>query len=110
MGIITDTIRLHQLHGQKLDLQFKIQQITMTKMSLTNSCNDLIKVGTDYDPESPVMKTLQQRQQKLKLLEEKLSHEMEQYQIQLEMVEAEYRTCKERLRRNIQEEFSYSFG
>ncbi len=110
MGVITDTIRLHQLKGESLDLQFKIQQITMTKMGLTHSCNDLIKVGTDYDPESPVMKTLQQRQQKLKLLEEKLNQEMQQYQVQLEMVEAEYKACKDRLRQNIQEEFSYSFG
>jgi len=110
MGVITDTIRLHQLHGEKLDLQFKIQQITMTKMSLSHSCNDLLKVGTDYDPESPVMKTLQQRQQKLKLIEEKLSHEMEQYQVQLEMVEAEYKSVKSRLKESIQEEFSYSFG
>ena len=108
MGILTDTIRLHQLHGQKLDLQFKIQQITMTKMGLTHSCNDLIKVGTDYDTESPVMKTLQQRQQKLKLLEEKLNHEMQEYQIQLEMVEAEYGACKQRLSQSIREEFSYS--
>ncbi len=110
MGVITDTIRLHQLQGEKLDLQFKIQQITMTKMGLTHSCNDLIKVGTDYDPESPVMKTLQQRQAKLKLLEEKLDHEMQQYQIQLEMIEAEYKSCKQRLSQNIQEEFSYSFS
>lgn len=110
MGIITDTIRLHQLHGEKLDLQFKIQQITMTKMSLAHSCNDLLQVGTDYDPDSPVMKTLQQRQAKMKLMEEKLAHEMEQYQVSLDMVEAEYKSCKERLRQNIQEEFSYSFG
>lgn len=110
MGIITDTIRLHQLQGEKLDLQFKIQQITMTKMSLAHSCNDLLKVGTDYDPESPVMKTLQQRQQKMKLMEEKLAHEMQQYQISLDMIEAEYKSCKDRLRQNIQEEFSYSFG
>ena len=74
MGIITDTIRLHQLQGEKLDLQFKIQQITMSKMGLAHSCNDLLKVGTDYDPNSPVMKTLQQRQAKMKLMEEKLAH------------------------------------
>ena len=110
MGVITDTIRMHQLHGQKMDLQFKIQQITTTKMGLTQSCNDLLKVGTDYDPESPVMKTLQQRQQKLKLLEEKLSRQMEDYQVQLEMVETEYKACKQRLSQSIQEEFSYSFG
>ncbi len=110
MGLITDTLRLRQLHGQKLDLQFKIQQITMTKMSLTNAGNDLMHVGTDYDPESPIMKTLQQRQAKLKLLEEKLSHEMEEYQIQLAMVEEEYKACKGRIREEISEEFSYSFG
>ena len=54
------------------------------------------------------MKTLQQRQQKLKLLEEKLNHEMQEYQIQLEMVEAEYGACKQRLSQSIIDDKSIS--
>ena len=108
MGFVTDSIRLRQLHGQQMDLKFKIQQITTTKMSLTGINSDLTKVGTDYDPDSPVMKTLQQRQEKIKLLEEKLSLQQQDYQLQLDMVSAEYQSCKARLKDEIQAEFSYS--
>ena len=108
MGFVTDSIRLKQLNGERMDLKFKIQQITTTKMSLTGINSDLTKVGTDYDPDSPVMKTLQQRQEKIKILEEKLNHQMQEYQLQLDMVEAEYQACKGRLKEEIKEEFSYS--
>lgn len=107
MGFVTDSIRVRQLSGQVMDLKFKIQQITTTKMSLTGINSDLTKVGTDYDPDSPVMKTLQQRQEKIKLLEEKLTAQQHEYQLQLEMAEAELKSCKERLKSEIQEEFSY---
>ncbi|MBR6099641.1 hypothetical protein IKP85_07825 [bacterium] len=107
MGFVTDSIRIRQLSGQVMDLKFKIQQITTTKMSLTGINSDLTKVGTDYDPESPVMKTLQQRQEKIKLLEEKLTMQQHAYQLQLEMAEAELASCKERLKSEIKEEFSY---
>ncbi len=108
MGFVTDSIRLRQLNGQVMDLKFKIQQITTTKMSLTGINSDLTKVGTDYDPDSPVMKTLQQRQEKIKLLEEKLNAQQHEYQLQLEMAETELKSCKERLKSEIQEEFSYT--
>ena len=67
-----------------------------------------MKVGTDYDPDSPVMKTLQQRQAKVQLMEQKLEQQIQEYQIQLQMVEAEYSQCKSRLQSEIQEEMSYS--
>ena len=108
MGVITDTLRLRQLRGMKIDLNYKIQQITTTKMSLISDGNDWTKGGTEYDHESPIMKTLQQRQAKLKLLEEKLDQQKSEYQIQLQAVEAEYESCKQRLTKSIQEEFSYS--
>ena len=109
MGLlITDVLRLRQLRGRQMDLKFKIQQIVTEKSNLVNSGNDLMKVGTDYDPESPVMKRLQQRQAKFKILEEQLDQKMQEYQIELQMVEAEYKSCKERLAGEIQEEMSYS--
>jgi len=108
MGLITDTIRLRQLRGQQTDLKFKLQQIAIEKTRLINSGNDLMQVGTDYDPESPVMKTLQQRQAKLKIIEEKLEQQTQEYQIELQMIEAEYKSCKERLTKEIEEEMSYT--
>jgi hypothetical protein len=110
MGMISDTLRLRQLQGRKMDLQFKISEITSTKSSLVNAGDDLMKVGTDYDPDSPVMKTLQQRQAKIKIMEERLNQQMQEYQIQLEMVEAEYGQVRQRLSQEIKEEMSYSLA
>ena len=93
-----------------MDLQFKISEITSTKSSLVNAGDDLMKVGTDYDPDSPVMKTLQQRQAKIKIMEERLNQQMQEYQIQLEMVEAEYGQVRQRLSQEIKEEMSYSLA
>ena len=54
------------------------------------------------------MKTLQQRQAKLKIIEEKLEQQTQEYQIELQMIEAEYKSCKERLTKEIEEEMSYT--
>ena len=80
MGLITSQIRLLYLQQQRLDLEYKIQLITQTKMGLSQSVSDLMQVGNDYDPESPTTKMLQQRQAKLKVLEQKLDMQMLQYQ------------------------------
>ena len=72
MGLITSQIRLMYLQQQKLDLEYKLQLITQTKMGLSQSANDLLQVGNDFDPESPTTKMLQQRQAKLKVIEDKL--------------------------------------
>ena len=110
MGVITDTIRTQYLTNLKFDLEYKIQHVTQSKMSLAQSTSDLMQVGTDYDPDSPVMKTLNQRQAKLKLLEQKLEQQSQQYQIKLRMVEAELQSVKGRLTSNISRSFSYNLG
>ena len=108
MGLVTDSMRLTQLQGQRSDLNFKISEIVTTKSNLINAGDDLTRVGTDYDPDSPVMKMLEQRRAKVKLMEEKLDKQMQKYQIQLQMVEAEYQACKGRLNSEISQEMSYS--
>ncbi len=108
MGMITDTMRYHELQGQKRDLSFKIQQITMEKSRLVKSGNDLMRVGTDYDPDSPAMKTLQKRQADMRLIEEQLEQQMSEYKIQLQAVDAELGDCKQRLGEEIKEEMKYS--
>ena len=107
MGMITDAMRYRQLRGQRMDLNFKIQQIVSEKAELTKSGNDLMRVGTDYDPDSPTMKMLKKRQEDLKILEERLDQQMHEYQTDLAMVEAEINSCKDRLYSEIQSEMSY---
>ena len=106
--MLTDIMRLRQLRGQQRDLNYKIQQITTEKSNIAFTGNTYMQVGTDYDPESPMMKVMQDRQAKLKILEDQLDQQMESYQIQLKMVEAEYDACKQRLDAEIKEEMSYS--
>ena len=107
MGVITDTIRMHYLNNVRMDLEFKIQLVTQNRMELTKACDDLMQVGTDYDSDNPIMKTLNQRQSKLKLLEQKLEQQMIRYQNQLKMVETELNSCKQRIDKNISTAFSY---
>lgn len=66
-----------------------------------------MQVGTDYSPDSPVMKQLNQRQAKLKILEQKLDKQMVQYQTRLQMVTTELESCRGRLQGNIGRAFSY---
>jgi hypothetical protein len=107
MGLLVAQIRLMYLQQQRLDLEYKIQLITQTKMGLSQSVSDLMQVGNDYDPESPTTKMLQQRQAKLKVLEAKLDHQMEEYQARLKMIDTEYQSAQAMLDKNIQSSFSY---
>ncbi|MFR1672964.1 MAG: hypothetical protein ACLSWI_08485 [Candidatus Gastranaerophilaceae bacterium] len=102
MGLITATIRMQYLQQARLDLEYKIQLITQTKIGLSQSTDDLMQVGNDYDPESPITKMLNQRQAKLKALEQKLDSQLLQYQNRLKMIDAEYNSCKEMFSKNLQ--------
>lgn len=107
MGLIVSQIRVMYLNQLRLDLEYKIQLITQAKMGLSQSVSDLMQVGNDYDPESPTTKMLQQRQAKLKVLEQKLDQQMNQYQTRLKMVETEYESAVAMRDKNIQSSFSY---
>lgn len=102
MGLITATIRMQYLQQSRLDLEYKIQLITQTKIGLSQSTDDLMQVGNDYDPENPITKMLNQRQAKLKALEQKLDSQLLQYQNRLKMIDAEYNSCKEMFSKNLQ--------
>jgi len=108
MGVITDTIRMQYLTNVKMDLEYKIQLVTQARMGLTQSASDLMQVGTDYSSDSPVVKQLNQRQAKLKILEQKLEQQMVQYQSRLQMVTTELESCRSRLSQNIGQAFRYS--
>lgn len=107
MTAVTDSMRLKQLHNQQMDLKYKISEIVQTKASLMNAGDDLMKVGTDYDPESPMMKTLKARQDRAKIMEQQLDQKMHDYQLQLQAVEAEYNSLEGRVGSDLQKEMSY---
>ena len=107
MGVLVATMRMQYLTNLKCDLEYKIQLITQSKLNLMSSNNDLMQVGTDYDPESPIVKTLQQRQAKMKLLEQRLDQQMQNYQAQLRAVMTEYEAARQMRDRDIGETFRY---
>ncbi len=108
MGVIVDTIRMQYLSNVKMDLEYKIQLVTQSRMGLTQAASDLMQVGTDYSPDSPIVKQLNQRQAKLKALEQKLEQQMVQYQTRLQMVTTELESCRSRLYQGIGQSFRYN--
>ena len=108
MGLAVSTLRYLYLNSQRLDLEFKIMLITQSKTSLMSSMSDLQNIGSDMDENSPVGKQLKQRQERLHLLEKKLSMQMEMYMQRLKMIEREIEACKHTMNKNIQATFAGS--
>lgn len=107
MGLLVSTMRVQYLLQMKADLEYKIQLITQSKMGLMQSNSELMSIGNDFDPDSPIVKTLQQRQAKLQVLEKQLDMQMSQYQNRLKSVETEIESARGVIDKNIQSSFKY---
>ena len=88
MGLITATIRKTQLNNYRLDLEYKMQLVSASKLNLSQTVNDLLSVASDLDADSPEAKALEKRKERLYL------------------VEAEMQSCNQMIDKNIQ----YSYG
>ncbi len=106
MGLITATIRKTQLNNYRLDLEYKMQLVSASKLNLSQTVNDLLSVASDLDTDSPEAKALEKRKERLYLVEKKLDEQMQRFETQLKMVEAELQTCNQMIDKNIQ----YSYG
>ena len=87
MGIVTQTIGQQKYLAMQMDLEYKINLINETKLSLASSLNELVNVGSDLDPSNPMVKQLQARKEKLHQLEKKLDMQLQMYQTQLQLVQ-----------------------
>ena len=106
MGLITATIRKTQLNNYRLDLEYKMQLISASKLNLSQTVNDLLSVEIDLYADSPEEKALEKRKERLYLVEKKLDEQMQRFETQLKMVEAEMQSCNQMIDKNIQ----YSYG
>ena len=106
MGLITATIRKTQLNNYRLDLEYKMQLVSASKLNLSQTVNDLLSVASDLDSDSPEAKALEKRKERLYLVEKKLDEQMQRYETQLKMVEAELQSCNQMIDKNIQ----YTYG
>ncbi len=109
MGLFTSQIRLIFLTLYKDDLEYKMQLLSQTKLQILNSSNELVSVGSDLDPDSPEMRLLEQRRQRLELVNKKLDSQLETYKTQLAAVDAETQAVTKMVEKNIQS-FNYYRG
>lgn len=101
MGLIAATLNKQYLIAYRNELEYKITLINQAKMGLSDSANDLLNAGSDMDPENPAVKQLEQRRERLNLLEKKLDMQMEEYQTKLKMVESNMKVCDEMISSSI---------
>lgn len=94
MGLVSGISRLNELKQRQLDLEYKIQDLTRTRIQLIGQGEELLTVGTDLDPESPEMKHLEQRRQKLQLMEKRIQAEFDKTQGMLKMIENEIQSAE----------------
>jgi molecular chaperone GrpE (heat shock protein) len=102
MGIAVTLSRLIYLNSYRHDLEFRIQIINQAKMGLLNYVNKLMNIGTDMDPDSPEVKQMEQRKQRLQLIDKQLDQELKEYQSKLEIVTADMQKTQQDMQRDIQ--------
>ena len=107
MGLITSTYRMMYLTAYQLTLETKIQWISTAKMELMSSCDEILSLGNDLEPDNPAVKQLEARRDKLAVLEKKLDMQMKDYQTRLQAVQAELKSCEDATKSAIDRSFSY---
>ena len=107
MGLLIGIIRMRQLNLMQSNCEWKLQLIAQAVSTAQNSANNLLQVSTDYESDSAVAKKLQQRQYKLKALEEKLNAQKAALEIQLKEINAEMESCRGMIDAHIKDVFSY---
>lgn len=110
MGLLIGIIRLKQLKLMRSNCEWKLNLITQAVSTAQNSANNLLQVSSDYESDSAVAKKLQQRQYKLKALEDKLNAQKSAIEIQLKEINAEIESCQGMIDQHIKDVFSYRVG
>lgn len=110
MGLLIGIVRMRYLKMMKSSAEWKLQLITAALMTAQNSTNNLLQVGTDYESDSLIAKKLQQRQYKLKLLEEKLNRQKSALELQIKECTQEIESCNSMIEANIKSSFSYNIS
>ncbi len=93
MGVLTSSLRMFTLQSQRSDLNYKIDLVSQAKADIASQNAQLVNAGTDLSADSPVLKQLEARKERLHLLEKKLDQQLLQYQTQLSMIDAQLKRC-----------------
>ena len=65
MGLLVAQMRLAQINSYRSDLEYQIQLISTSKLELSSQINDIVGLGSDMDPDSPEMKALEKKKERL---------------------------------------------
>lgn len=106
MGILIAQMRLAQINSYRSDLEYKIQLISSTKLELSSQINDMVGLGSDMEPDSPEMKALEKKKERLMQAEKALDQQLQRYQTQLQMIESEEQTVRQQLSQSIQRAYA----
>ena len=87
MGIVVGTVDKQYFMAYRNQLEEKVSELKTAKLALATSSAELINAGTDMDPDSPMVKQLEQRKARLNLLEKKLDLELSETQDKLKMID-----------------------
>ena len=95
------------LIARRHDLEAFISDLAEAKMELANSVTDYIDAGQNLDDDSPTLKRLKARREKLEVMEKKIDLRMQEYQNKLNMVNTELQSLNGATGNHIQRSFSY---
>ncbi len=107
MGLFSGLIRLSYLTQEQLNLEYKIQDLSSTKMRVSVQAVELISAGSELDPESPEYRAMEARREKLQLMEKKLDQQLLRYQTLLKAVNTEIESAQKIVDSSIKRFFSY---
>ena len=107
MSFVTGTIRLFYLTQLKNDLNYKIMLITEEKMDMGKAVTDLMGVGTDLNSDSPIIKDMKARREKLEIMSKQLDAKMVLYQSKLAAVDREIGEATKQVQEGAKNEFKY---
>lgn len=77
-----------------MDLEYKVQALQSEVTRIAESSFNLVKIGDSLDPESPEYKKIQERKEKLHLLEKKIEQDLQRYQTLLKLVANQKQTAQ----------------
>lgn len=93
MGVIAASAQKSQLIAYKNDIEYKILMVKQAKIALLGAEDDLVNAGTDLDPESPLVKQIEQRKARLNALDKKLDMQLDDYDTRLKLIEESIEAC-----------------
>ena len=96
----------HSVEQYRADLEYQIQLISSAKLDISSQINDIVGLGSDMEPDSPEMKALENKKEKLYQAEKALDQQLQRFQTQLQMIDSEEQSVKQNLQQSIQRAYA----